>query len=69
MFTPLLFAAETLKVPFAIAGAVFVAWAALVAGIGLARPNFPGGVAAQRAVIAVSVLLAAVTMGVAVQVA
>jgi hypothetical protein len=69
VFTPLLFAVETLKLPFAIAGAVFVAWAALVAGFGLARPNFPRRVAAERAVIAVSVLLAAVAMGVAVQVA
>jgi len=44
-------------------------WAVLVAGIGMARPQFPGGLGGQRAVIAVTVVLAAVVMGVAVQVA
>ena len=43
-------------------------WAVLVAGIGMARPQFPGGIGGQRAVIAVTVVLAAVVMGVAVQV-
>jgi hypothetical protein len=64
----LLFAADTLKLPFAVAGVVFVVWAALVAGIGLTRPQFPGGLGGQRTVMAVTVLLAAVVMGIAVQV-
>jgi hypothetical protein len=34
----------------------------------MARPQFPGGIGGQRAVIAVTVVLAAVVMGVAVQV-
>ena len=65
----MLFAADTFHVALGIAGAAFVVWAVLVAGIGLSRPHFPGGVAGERAVIAVSVVLAAVVMGVAVQVA
>jgi hypothetical protein len=65
----LLFAVDTLKAPFAIAGAVFVVWAAIIASVGLTRSRFPGGGGGQRAVIAISVVLAAVVMGVAVQTA
>ena len=65
----LLFAVDTLKAPFAIAGAAFVVWAAIIAGVGLARPRFPGGAGGQRALIAVSVILTAIVMGVAVQTA
>ncbi len=68
MATHLLFAADTFKVPFGIAGAVLVAWAALVAGFGLSRHGFPGGLMGQRAVIAVTVMIVAVVMGIAVQV-
>jgi hypothetical protein len=66
--TPLLFAADTFHVALGIAGAAFVAWAVLVGVVGMARPQFPGGTAGERAVIAVTVVLAAVVMGVAVQV-
>jgi hypothetical protein len=66
--TSLPLAADTFHVALGIAGAVFVLWAVLVATIGLTRPQFPGGVGGQRAVIAVTVVLAAVVMGVAVQV-
>ena len=62
------FAADTFKVPFGIAGAVLVVWAALVAGIGLNRPHFPGGAVGQRAVMGISVVLAAVVMAIAVQI-
>jgi hypothetical protein len=65
----LLFAVDTLKAPFAIVGALFVLWAAIIAGVGLARPRFPGGGGGQRAVIAVSVILTVIVMGVAVQTA
>ncbi len=68
MATHLLFAADTFKVPFGIAGAVLVAWAALVAGLGLSRGGFPGGATGQRALIAVTVVIVVVVMGVAVQV-
>jgi hypothetical protein len=63
------FAVDTLKAPFAIAGAAFVVWAAIIAGVGLARPAFPGAAGGQRAVIALTLVLAAVVMGVAVQTA
>ena len=62
----LLFAVDTLKASFAIAGAVFVLWAALVAGIGLARPRFPGGAGGQRAVMGLTVVLTVIVMGIAV---
>lgn len=68
MSTPKLFAADTFHVALGIAGGAFVLWAVLVAWIGLTRPQFPGGVGGQRAVIAVTVVLTAVVMGVAVQV-
>jgi len=66
--TPLLFAADTFHVALGIAGGAFVLWAVLVAWVGMTRPRFPGGVSGERAVIAVTVVLAAVAMGVAVQV-
>jgi len=68
VFTPLLFATDTFHVALGIAGAVFVLWAVLVAGIGISRPQFPGGVGGERAVIAVTVVIAAVVMAIAVQV-
>jgi hypothetical protein len=65
---PLPFAADTFHVALGIAGGALVLWAVLIAGIGLSRPQFPGGAGGQRAVIAVTVVLAAVVMGVAFQV-
>ena len=51
-------AAEKSKVPFYIAGGVLVAWALIVSvGLGLRRPDFPGGLSGQRAVIAISAVL------------
>jgi uncharacterized cupredoxin-like copper-binding protein len=51
-------AAEKSKVPFFIAGGLLVAWALIVsAGLGLRRPDFPGGLSGQRAVIAISAVL------------
>jgi uncharacterized cupredoxin-like copper-binding protein len=51
-------AAEKSKVPFYIAGGLLVAWALIVsAGLGLRRPDFPGGVSGQRAVMAISAAL------------
>jgi uncharacterized cupredoxin-like copper-binding protein len=50
--------AEKSKVPFYIAGGLLVAWALLVSlGLGLRRPDFPGGLSGQRAVMAISVVL------------
>jgi plastocyanin len=51
-------AAEKSKVPFYVAGGVLVAWALIVSlALGLRRPEFPGGQAGERAVIAISVVL------------
>ena len=51
-------AAEKSKVPFYIAGGILVAWAlTLSLGIGLRRPDFPGSLAGQRAVMAISAVL------------
>jgi hypothetical protein len=55
----LLAAAEPSKVPFYIAGSLFVAWAVVLAAVGLTVPEFPYGKAGQRAVMLVSLLLAA----------
>jgi plastocyanin len=55
--TPVL-AAEKSKVPFYIAGGVLVVWALVLSlGIGLRRPEFPGSLAGQRAVVAVTAVL------------
>jgi hypothetical protein len=54
----LILAAEKSKVPFYVAGGVLVAWALIVSlALGLRRPEFPGGQAGERAVIAISVVL------------
>jgi plastocyanin len=51
-------AAEKSKVPFYIAGGILVVWAmTLSLGIGLRRPDFPGSLAGQRAVMAISAVL------------
>ncbi|HUE26768.1 MAG TPA: hypothetical protein VMP89_08335 [Solirubrobacteraceae bacterium] len=56
----------TSKVPFYIAGAVLVAWAFAVSSIGITSPSFPSGTAGQRLVILVSLVLAAVAIGMAI---
>jgi uncharacterized cupredoxin-like copper-binding protein len=51
-------AAEKSKVPFFVAGGLLVAWALIVsAGLGLRRPEFPGGLSGQRGVVAISAVL------------
>jgi plastocyanin len=50
--------AEKSKVPFYIAGGLLVVWALVVSlALGLRRPDFPGNLAGERGVIAISVLL------------
>jgi uncharacterized cupredoxin-like copper-binding protein len=50
--------AEKSKVPFFVAGGLLVAWALIVsAGLGLRRPDFPGGLSGQRAVMAITAVL------------
>jgi plastocyanin len=51
-------AAEKSKVPFYIAGGLLVLWALTVSlGLGLRKPDFPGSLAGQRAVMAVTIVL------------
>jgi hypothetical protein len=59
----LLAAAEMSRVPFYIAGSALVAWAVVLAFVGLRNPTFPGGVGGQRGVIALTLLLALTAMG------
>jgi uncharacterized cupredoxin-like copper-binding protein len=65
-FAPIL-AAEKSKVPFYIAGSVLVVWAlALSLGIGLRNPSFPGTIAAQRTVMAITAVLVLLAISMAV---
>jgi hypothetical protein len=62
----LLAVSEPSKVPFYIAGAVFVAWAVVLAGVGLTVPEFPYNKRGQLAVILVSLVLAGTAIGTAI---
>ncbi len=59
----------TSKVPFYFGGGVLALWAVVLATLGLRNPEFPGGARGQRAVMAFSLVLAVVAMGLAVYVA
>jgi formate-dependent nitrite reductase membrane component NrfD len=48
---------------FHVCGIAFAAWALIVSFLGITRENFPGSPAAERAVAALSVLLAAAAIG------
>ena len=62
----LLAAAETSKVPFYILGGVLALWAVILAGIGLSRPQFPGGRQGERGVIALTLVLVVLAIGAAI---
>ncbi len=62
----LIAAAEPSKVPFYIAGAVLASWAVVLAWIGLTRPSFPFNIRGERAVIGISLLLAALAIAMAI---
>jgi hypothetical protein len=55
-------AAETSKTAFYVGGGALVAFALVLAGLGLSRATFPAGETTERAVIGVSVILVAVAM-------
>ncbi|MBV9816894.1 MAG: hypothetical protein JOZ07_00930 [Solirubrobacterales bacterium] len=59
-------AAEASKVPFYVCGGLLAAWAVVLAGMGLRRPSFPGGLGGQRLVVAISAVLVAITIGTAI---
>ena len=54
------------KAPFYIAGVLLAIWAVVLAYLGLSRASFPGGRSGERAVIGISVVLAAATIGTAI---
>jgi hypothetical protein len=64
--TLLLAASGTSKVPFFIAGGALAAWAVILAAIGLNRPDFPGDLRGQRAVIAITFTIVVITIGMAI---
>jgi hypothetical protein len=66
MIALLLAASEPSKTPFYFAGGALAVWAVVLASIGLTRPSFPVNVRGQRAVIAVSLVLAALAIAVAI---
>jgi plastocyanin len=59
-------AASTSRTPFYAAGAALVAWAVLVAAVGITHPGFPGSAALGRLVMLVSIVLVATTITTAV---
>lgn len=59
----------TSKTPFFIGGGVLAIWAVILATLGLRNPSFPGDSRGQRIVMAISLVLAVVAMGLAVYVA
>ena len=64
--TLLIFAAEageeSNKTPFYIAGLLAAIWAIALFVLGMRSPSFPGSAAAQRGVIAISVLVVVAAM-------
>jgi hypothetical protein len=63
----LLLAASTpSKVPFFIAGGALAAWAVILAAIGLNRPDFPGNLRGQRAVIGITFTLMVLAIAMAI---
>jgi hypothetical protein len=64
---PVLAAAAKSKVPFYVVGGLLVIWALVLSmGIGMRQPQFPGTIAAERAVIAITAVLVVATMATAV---
>jgi hypothetical protein len=66
VLSALIAAAEPSRVPFYIAGGVLAAWAVVLSTIGLTRPSFPYGATGQRALIALSVILAGTAIAMAI---
>ena len=66
MVALLLAASEPSKVPWYIAGGLLAVWAVVLSVIGLTRPQFPNNVRGQRIVIAISAILAAFAVAMAI---
>jgi hypothetical protein len=59
-------ASEPSKTAFYICGALLASWAVVLAAIGLSRAEFPESPAAERGVMALTVVLVAATLATAV---
>jgi len=57
---------EVSKTPFYVLGGLLAAWAVILAGVGLTRPDFPGKNAVTTAVCVLSLVLTAGAIGSAV---
>jgi hypothetical protein len=57
---------ESSKTAFYICGGLLAVWAVVLSGIGLSRPEFPGAIARERGVIAISAVLVVAAMATAV---
>jgi hypothetical protein len=66
VLTLLVAAAEPSKVPFYIAGGVLAVWAVVLSAAGLTQPSFPFGAVGQRAIMGISIVLAAVAVALAI---
>ena len=66
MIALLIAASEPSKVPVYIAGGLLVLWAVVLAGVGLTHPAFPYSQRGARLVMGTSVVLAVITMAMAV---
>ena len=66
MATLLIAASGTSKVPFFLAGGALAVWAVILAAIGLNRPNFPGNLRGQRAVIGITFTLMVLAVAMAI---
>ena len=66
MLSALIAAAEPSKIPFYIAGGLLALWAVVLATIGLNRASFPFNVGGERGVVAISVVLAALAIAMAI---
>ena len=62
----LLAAAEPSKVPFYIVGSLFAVWAVVLSAAGLTRATFPFSAVGERAVMAISIFLAVLTIAMAI---
>ena len=66
MLSLLIATSEPSKVAFYFAGGVLAAWAVVLAGLGLTRPEFPYTVGGQRVVMGISFALMAIAVGAAI---
>jgi hypothetical protein len=58
--------AEPSKTAFFVCGGLLASWAVILGFLGLRSPEFPGGAAAARGVMAISAVLVVATMATAV---